>query len=71
MRVALISELSPHSDVIDLLVGDNDITVNYRARWQRAHRPGAPVVDAEWSVAVAEQPWPRLGSDDGDNNEEE
>lgn len=49
VRLALISELHPHADTIDLMVSDNDITVNYRAKWQRAHRPGAVVVDEEWA----------------------
>lgn len=47
VRIALISEESPEPRVIDALVGDGDMTVNYTARWQRAHaHAGIDVLDA-------------------------
>jgi hypothetical protein len=38
IRLGLISEANPPTSVIDVMVGDGDFTVNYTARWQRAHQ---------------------------------
>jgi hypothetical protein len=38
VRLGLISEPNPSTAVIDAMVGDGDFTVNYTARWQRAHQ---------------------------------
>lgn len=38
VRLGLVSEPNPPASVLDVLVGDGDFTVNYTARWQRAHQ---------------------------------
>lgn len=46
IRLSLISEPNPTQDVIDVLAGDGDFTVNYTARWQRAHRANSDIPSA-------------------------
>lgn len=56
VRLALISEPSPSRGVIDALVGDGDITVNYTARWQRVHSGMAQGASSKDEVPASPPP---------------
>jgi len=56
VRLALVSEANPSQDVVDALVGDGDLAVNYTARWQRGHIDRA-IANRQGSNDVSD-PWP-------------
>lgn len=59
VRLTLISEESPEPGVIDALIGDGDMTVNYTARWQRAHQGssmGSAVATAQRAAPAPTMP---------------
>jgi hypothetical protein len=54
VRLALVSEESPSPGVVDLLVGDGDVTVNYTAHWQRAHATTGIIRRPEFTPSLRE-----------------